>query len=110
MRKFDGAKLSEVQFQRVSAVVKSCRKLGVKIPMLSIENSQSLLADCIEDPDMKEIMGIETMAFARTGGAMYGQRPPNRGYEGLPCATLKAQVRHTHVISEGLITLGVARR
>lgn len=96
---------TEVQFTRVAAVVRSCAEQGVHIPKLSIENSESLLSECVNDDELKELLlkhgegqkGKECRAFARTGGGMYGQR---NHADLKPVCTLKAQVRHVHIIEK----------
>merc|ERR1712232_993813 len=74
-----------------------------------MENSESLLADCIQDEIIEALLrsrspsesndtSVKTIGFARTGGGMYGQR--NHDFL-RPIVTLKAQVRHVHIVSAG---------
>ena len=84
--------------------VAAIRALGVDLPMLHLENSESLLADCIPDAEFKALLrgnpsGVDTVGYARCGGGMYGQR--NHGFL-RPAITLKAQVRHVHIGEAGV--------
>jgi hypothetical protein len=81
------------------------RRLGVAVPCIHLENSESLLADCIPDEEFRKLLhgntpGMPpTIGYARSGGGMYGQR--NHDFL-KPAITVRAQIRHVHVADKGV--------
>jgi len=90
---------TEAQFQRFYKCVVAVLEQGVKLPMVHLENSESLLAKLVPSEDKKSMLDMGAIqGYCRTGGAIYGQR--NHDYL-LPCITLTAQVRHVHIAKKG---------
>lgn len=97
-----GSRYTIHQFRRVVEVVSAVRAQGVHIPMIHLENSESLLADCIPDEEMQALIrgpdgSASTVGYVRSGGGIYGMRDGM-----IPCMTLRAQVRHVHVAQKGV--------
>ena len=129
-----GSSYSLTQFRRVAAVVAQARRRGVFVPSVHFENSECLLCGLIPDRAVQDLLngpaastnpannstnstnngssgGYErravrrTKGYCRTGGALYGQR----SHDCLrPCVSLKAQVRHVHVVKAG-VSVGYER-
>ena len=126
-----GSSYSRVQFGRVAAVVAQARSRGVFVPSVHFENSECLLCGLIPDQDVLDLLSggkqqlqqqlqgagsggaagggggrrLFTVGYCRTGGALYGQR----SHDCLrPCVSLKAQVRHVHVVKAG-VSVGYER-
>jgi alanine racemase len=100
-----GSDYTVLQFRRACAVVEEVRRLGVAVPCIHLENSESLLADCIPDDDFRALLRgnppgtPQTIGYARSGGGMYGQR--NHSFL-KPAITVRAQIRHVHVADKGV--------
>jgi len=101
----EGSSYTTKQFERVKQVVEAVRSLGVRVPMLHLENTESLLSDKIPDDDFKALLkgnpgnGADTIGYARSGGGLYGLR----AFDFLrTCLTVKVQIRHIHVVQKGL--------
>ena len=100
-----GSDFAIQQFQRLASVVHAVRALGIAVPMIHAENSESLLADCVPDCEFIKLLHgnppgrPHTVGYARSGGGIYGQRT----FDYLkPAITLKAQVRHVHVAKKNV--------
>jgi len=71
-----GSDYTVLQFRRACAVVEAVRRLGVAVPCIHLENSESLLADCIPDEEFRKLLlgnspGMPpTIGYARSGGGM----------------------------------------
>ena len=64
---------TKTQFGRIKSVVEEVRRQGVRIPMLHLENSESLHADCISEDEFKHLLADGTQGYLLRGGAIYGQ-------------------------------------
>ena len=100
-----GSEYTVLQFRRACAVVEAVRRLGVPVPCIHLENSESLLADCIPDEELRALLEGNppgtppTLGYARSGGGMYGQR--NHDFL-KPAIVVRAQIRHVHIADKGV--------
>ena len=93
------------QFGRFRDIVYALREKGVDVPMVHVENSETLLSELVGPERMRQLLGPTTGGFCRVGGALYGQRH----HDVLkPVLSLKAQVRHVHKLEKGM-TVGYDR-
>lgn len=94
---------TQSQYNRILKIVQDSRKLGVSIPMIHIENSQSLLVDNITTNQIQLLMEGNpdqsiSKIYCRVGGGLYAQRD----FLFLsPTITLKAQLRNIHFVKKG---------
>ena len=93
------------QFGRFRDIVYALRAKEIGVPMVHVENSETLLSEHIGPERMRALLGPATAGYCRVGGALYGQR-----HHGVlrPVSTLKAQVRHVHALERGM-TVGYDR-
>jgi len=92
-------KYTMAQYERFASVIEACAALDIKVPMIHMENSNSLLLDLIDDATVRSLLEkYEMNGYCRSGGGIYGQR----NHEELkPVITVSAQVRHLHNVDPG---------
>mmetsp|Transcript_3731 Transcript_3731/g.11023 ORF Transcript_3731/g.11023 Transcript_3731/m.11023 type:complete len:509 (-) Transcript_3731:29-1555(-) len=94
------------QFGRFRDVVVALAEGGVAVPLVHVENSETLLSAHVGPERMRRLIAAGASGgYCRVGGALYGQR----GHDVLrPVLSLKAQVRHVHALEAGM-TVGYDR-